>query len=206
MKTLICIFSLLLSWPVFAVDKESALDGTINQKDEKANIQLLANRLCSSLLNSQAFDDLTARDAFKSTIAKHLKISVNGNNTRKAVLDFFNLHKNDMICTVKNSKYSFPQHVMRRMIDMGIQEELFFDFLLEDDSDEYKGKVDLNIVYKNAEGVEETLLDYIETLLSDKSTKGLYNHDELRDLQESFEDQYGGKYLRYADKHPEFAL
>jgi hypothetical protein len=176
------------------------------EKDEATKIKVLANRLCSRLLASQAFDNLSARDAFKSTIANHLGIQVTGKNTRKKVIDFFNLNKNKMICTIENPKYSSPQHVMRRMIDMRIQEEVFFEFLLEDDSDEYKGKVDLNIVYKNAEGKEETMLDYIETIVSDTSTKGSYNHDELRDLQEMLQDQYGGKYVRYASRYPGFAL
>jgi hypothetical protein len=198
MKLLVLI-GLLLSFTVVAQEPDS-------DDEQNTLVSILANRICSRLLASQAFDNLSARVAFKSTIANHLGIPVTGKNTRKKVIDFFNLNKNKMICTIENPKYSSPQHVMRRMIDMKIQEEVFFEFLLEDDSDEYKGKVDLNFVYKNAQGKEETLLDYIETIVSDKSTRGSYNHDELRDLQEMLQDQYGGKYVRYAEKYPEYAL
>jgi hypothetical protein len=189
---------------------------------EKAELNKLANDICSRMLDSQGIDGLNARDEFKSTIARYLSIPKTGKNTRKKVIDFLNANKEYFVCTSEVSMYSFPQTVLRRLVDMKIQEEVFFEFLLEDDSDDYKGKADLNVIhiYKEGpthhginggyvyphKGEAETLLDYIETLLSTEETKSTYNHDELLDLQESLRDEYGAKYVRYANKYPEYAL
>ncbi|WP_157829065.1 hypothetical protein [Colwellia sp. 75C3] len=168
---------------------------------------MLANRLCDQLSNSETTDKLSGPMAFKSTIAEFIKQDVNSKDTRKKVIEFWNTNKAQFICTYGNLKYLTPQPVLRRIIDMNIQEEVFFEFLLEDEfNDEYQVNVDINIVHINPKGEAETLLDYIQSIRDDKSLAALYDFDELADLQESLQEEYGGKYVKYAKKYPEYAL
>jgi hypothetical protein len=90
---------------------------------------------------------------------------------------------------------------------MKLQEEVFFDFLLDDPNDDYTGVVDINVVFKNpnakASDKPETILDYIESIILDSSKKGYYDYEVLIDLKESLRDEFGGK---YAEKYPDFSL
>jgi hypothetical protein len=203
-KRFIYLITLLASLPIcaFATEPDKLYGGGVQSKE----MELLANRICSQLINSETTDKLSGPMAFKSSVAEYLKIDINAKDTRKKVIEFWNLKKDQLICTHKNIKYTSPQPVMRRIIDMKIQEEVFFEFLLEDENDDYEGKVDINIVHVNPKGESETVLDYIQSIRDDTSKAGHYDFDELADLQESLQEEYGGKYVKYAKQYPEYAL
>jgi len=201
MKLLVLV-SLLLSFNILAEGPLKLYDGSVQSKEMEG----LANNLCSQLIRSVSTGTLSGPMAFKSTIAEYTKIDVNAKDTRKKVIEFWNLKKNQLICTNKSIRYTSPQPVMRRIIDMRIQEEVFFEFLLEDEKDDYEGKVDINIVHINPSGESTTVLDYIQGICDDKSKALKYDCDELKDLQESLQNEYGGKYLKYAKKYPGHAL
>jgi len=197
---LLLLASLLLSFNALAAGPEKAYF-------ESKTMEVLANRLCNQLTRSETTDVLSGPMAFKFTIAKHLKLDVNATNTRKKVIEFWNVVNEQLICTHENNKYLTPQPVLRRIIDMNIQEEVFFEFLLEDEfNDEYESKVDINIFHINPKGEAETLLDYIQSIRNDNSKKGLYDFDELADLQKSLQEEYGGKYVKYAKQYPKYAF
>lgn len=227
MKSFICLVTILGSLSIFAKDVDPSkpcshctkpearglpntpdiahkmIENVINN-DKK--LKDLGNRICDNLTHSKTVDNLSAPMAFKSPIAEYLKIDVNAKDTRKKIIEFWNTNKDKLICTLESNKYITPQPVMRRVIDMNIQEDVFFNFLLEDENDEYGGSVDINIVHVNLKGESETVLDYIQSIRDDKSKAGYYDFDELRDLQESLQNEYGGKYLKYANKYPGYAL
>jgi len=197
---LLLLANLLLSFNALAAEPEKA-------HFESKEMKNLANRLYSELIRSESTEKISGPMAFKLTIANYLKIDVNAKDTRKKVIEFWNLNNDWLICTYENNKYLSPQPVLRRIIDMKIQEEVLFEFLLEDEfKDEYKGKVDINIVHINPKGEVETLLDYIQSIRNDNSKKGLYDFDELADLQESLQEEYSGKYVKYAKQYPKYTL
>jgi hypothetical protein len=226
-KSFICLVSIIGSFSTFAVNGDptqpcahcevseirgNQISGGLAQVSKLAEniqskeIEVLANRLCSQLIRSETTGTLSGPMAFKATIAKYLDIDVNAKDTRKKVIEFWNLKKDQLICTNVSDKYISPQPVMRRVIDMKIQEDVFFGFLLEDEDDEYEGKVDINIVHVNLKGESETVLDYIQSICDDKSRAVYYDCEELKDLQESLRSEYGGKYVKYAKKYPGYAL
>lgn len=197
-----CVVALYMPM-VFASDVDEAVESYFESK----TMEVLANRLCDQLSNSETTDKLSGPMAFKLTIVEFLKLDVDVKNTRKKVIEFWNTNKTQFICTYESSKYLTPQPVLRRIIDMKIQEEVLFEFLLEDEfNDEYEVNVNINIVHINPKGEAETLLDYIQSIRNDKSIAGKYDFDELADLQESLQEEYGGKYVKYAKKYPKYAL
>lgn len=84
----------------------------------------------------------------------------------------------------------YPQHYMKRVIDMHMTVEIFDEFLFYD-SDLFP--IDVNAV-QVVDGKRETLVDYIDFLL-DRSTsnQGRFNYNALRDRREVLVEEYGGK-------------
>ena len=63
-------------------------------------------------------------------------------------------------------------------------------------SDPENFPIDPNIVSVNQYGQEETLLDYIDRVLSSHDVVRKYNTDSIREVRDIIENEFGGKRAR----------
>jgi hypothetical protein len=87
-----------------------------------------------------------------------------------------------MVCTTEVFGLKPPQHILKRVIDMGLNNNFNFIFELEEN-------VNVNAVENG-----ETVIDYIDSILSDPDkNKNRYVFRDLKDLKEVLIQYYGAK-------------
>ncbi|MEH6537831.1 MAG: hypothetical protein V7719_15625, partial [Psychroserpens sp.] len=130
-----------------------------------------------------------------------------GSNMEKMILNFIGVSKEDPNYKEKLTKFwnensekficyegpedetRNPQHFMKRIVDLGMYNTVLYDFLLSDE-DEYSIDVNAIEIYK---GKEETLLDYLDSIIANPEKAKEYNMPEIKDLRGVIIEDYGAK-------------
>ena len=79
-----------------------------------------------------------------------------------------------------------PQHLSKRIIDMRLHKDVYYKYLLRDKEIDING---IDIV----NGRKETILDYIDGILSDPDAEDKYNVKEIKGLRRMFVKRFGAK-------------
>ena len=132
-------------------------------------------------------EDVGAR--LENYILKHLGISRKTKGYKLLVANFWNANSQDLICRTSTGGLRNPQHFMKRVVEMNMQNEALYDFILYD-PEEYPITVNHIEIYN---GKKETILDYIENILTTPGNDKKYNFQELQSLKRILIDEYGAK-------------
>ncbi|GFD96908.1 hypothetical protein KUL156_48160 [Alteromonas sp. KUL156] len=167
----------------------SAEEVTISNA-KKAEIATLANQICDTMLLYKNFGKPTYV-AFEKMVLKYLKkdaalVSDKSLGISNEVAAFWQQYHPYFICTSAHNGYTTPQHVLKRVVDMNVTASFYFEYFLHDKS------VNLNAV-EWVEGEPETLLDYLDKILADPQSKGLYDLETVRQLRGFVIKTYNGK-------------
>lgn len=157
----------------------SAEQATISDA-KKAEIATLANQICDTMMLYKNFRKPTYV-AFEKMVLKYLKKETEQGAEKTSgisneVTAFWQQYHPYFTCTTAHNGYTTPQHVLKRLVDMNDIIGFYFDYFLQDES------VNLNAV-EWVEGEPETLIDYLDKILADPQSKGLYDLETVRQLR-----------------------
>lgn len=205
MKRFICFVTILGSLSAFAVDSEPSkpcahcevkeasgnpvnTDGLAKVAKFAENIQSkemedLSNKICTELIKAQNSTGENSAIVIQREILNHLNITKKKSNYKKEVTKFWNDNLNQMVCTTPSVNNTSPQHLMKRVIEMGLNKEVYFNFIFE-----LADNINVNAVENG-----ETVIDYIDSILSNPDNETKYVFREIKDLREVLVDFYGAK-------------
>jgi hypothetical protein len=205
-KSFICLITIIGSLSTFAVDGDptqpcahcevsevrgNQITGGLAQvsklaeKMQSKEMQDLSNKICAELITAQEMSGENSAKVVQRILLKHLNITKESNNYKTKLTKFWNKNVSQMICTTPTVDNKYPQHVMKRVIDMRLDQQVFFNFILKLDLDE---GINVNAIENG-----KTVVDYIDKILSDPSNKTKYVFSEIKDLREVLTDYYGAK-------------
>lgn len=146
----------------------AAIDPTISD---------LADQICNAMVLYDSTGAGPIHEAFEIIILNHLGIDKETTpNYRLRVRDFWNENHEQMICRNEIQGLDSPQHILKRVIDMRNTTSFYFDYFISD------RQVNVNAIeYRN--GNPETVIDFIDTILSDPQAEELYDVQELGRLK-----------------------
>ena len=152
-------------------------DESIYQQKEltESDIKVIADKLCAivKFASSSEFSS----EKFKNVIYTQLKVSSSLSEKEKNLIvsNFLNKYKQKLICPEsKDDAFDRDLHLFKTALFEGVI-ELYDDILLDDEL----FNIDLN-AYQIVDGKKETVLDFIEKLLTTKF-KGDTSYELLRD-------------------------
>jgi hypothetical protein len=166
---------------------------------QSLEMEALSNEICSELITAQEVTGENSAKVLEGILLKHLKLTKQTASYKTQLTQFWNSKLNQMICTTPSVDNKSPQHVMHRVIDMRLDQQVFFNFIFKLDYDE---GINVNAVtFNNDTGEPETVVDYIDGILIDSNNETKYVFWEIKDLREVLIDYYGGK--RVSELSPE---
>jgi hypothetical protein len=144
-------------------------------------IEDLSINICRSALTFRNASAKTAGESIEYMILKFLNTSQDDPNHKAILTKFWNENNEKCICYDDGStgRTRNPQHFLKRIVDLGMYTSVLNDFLL---SNPFKFPIDVNAV-EIYNGKEETLLDYLNEILSNPENDGKYNFQELQSLR-----------------------
>tara|TARA_Y100000385_G_scaffold252241_1_gene275562 strand:+ start:132 stop:767 length:636 start_codon:yes stop_codon:yes gene_type:complete len=145
-----------------------------------AEVKIIRDKLCMniSFASHAGFDP----GKFKKVILEGLGLDNNIDNATQVVSSFLNKYKQDLVCPkLKSRKGSRDMHIFKSAITSGVAE--LFDELLDEDLYD----IDYN-AYEIVDGKKETLLDYLDEIIS----SGQYDNDDMELLRDDIIEA-GGK-------------
>ena len=170
---------------VFASAEETTLSDA-----KKAEVATFANQLCDTMMLYKNFRKPTYF-AFEKMVLKYLKMETKQGAEKTVgisneVAAFWQQYHPYFTCTTAHNGYTTPQHVLKRLVDMNDITGFYFDYFLQDES------INLNAV-EWVKGEPETLLDYLDKILADPHSKGLYDLETVKQLRGFVIKTYNGK-------------
>lgn len=144
---------------------------------EDISIRLLADQICDAMIAYDMTGIGPVHEAFEMMILDHLNIDKNATpNYRINIREFWNQHHEQMICQSEAPGYESPQHILKRVVDMGGTVNFYFGYFLAD------RQVNVNAI-EMRNGQPETVVDYLDTILQDPQSQYVYDVDEVRRLR-----------------------
>jgi hypothetical protein len=132
----------------------------------------LASRICNA--SYLAFGGAEPAKFLNAAILSQLGVDLNHPNRSQIISDFFNENHDNLICNgMSHKKHREYEHIFKRAI---AHKE--YGFLYH-----YAGNEEYSInfnTYEIVDGKKETLLDYVDMILSDPVKRDEYNIDELK--------------------------
>ncbi len=183
LKQIFAVLVLLLAVTMQAQNTENKIS------DEQ--IEYITKKLCSSALAYRAGNAKTAGKDIEDIIINFLGTSRNDQDYKKIITKFWNENNEKIICNDEGSTKDTrnPQHFMKRIVDLGMYQSVFYDFLLSD-PDSYSINVNAIEIYN---GKEETLLDYIDYILNKPNASSEYNVKEIQNVRDWLIEGYNAK-------------
>lgn len=173
-----------------APTRSTSMFSELNHAIKKEDLKVFANNLCYMAEMSYGHDDAAKR--IEDQILAKLKVTRNTPNYKQKILKFWNNTSPYLVCTVPSKLKPHartPQHFMKRVLDLNMELTIFDEFLLYD-SEELP--INVNAV-ETINGKRETVLDYLDSIINDKSKHKYYQMQVIRDLREILIDEYGAK-------------
>jgi hypothetical protein len=156
-------------------------------------IEALSNEMCGELIKAQEMTGKNSAKVLEKILLKHLNLTKKNANYKRQLTQFWNSKLNQMICTTPSVHNKSPQHLMHRVIDMKLDQQVFFNFIFDLEENESEG-INVNVVtFNNDTGKPETVIDYIDAILSDSNNETKYVLREIKDLREVLIDYYNAK-------------
>ena len=167
------------------------MNGSLSDVEKIANARdpklvELSNTICKNLSRHLAQGYSTPQDIFENNILDYLEISKDTPNYRKHITKFWNKNFSNLVCTWADFGMTAPQHLSKRIIDMRLHKDVYYKYLLRDKEIDING---IDIV----NGRKETILDYIDGILSDPDAEDKYNVKEIKGLRRMFVKRFGAK-------------
>jgi len=176
---------LCLTTVVSAADPLKLYGGGVQSQE----MEDLSNKICGKLIVAQESTGENSAKVIERSLLKHLNITKKTPSYKTTLTKFWNKNLDQMICTRRVVGLKAPQHIMKRVIDMRLDSGVYFDFIFE-----LNDNVKVNAISLNSEtGQPETVVDYIDTILTDPSNKTKYVFREIKDLKEVLIDEYNAK-------------
>lgn len=205
MKNIICLICILSCFSVFASNDDPAKpciecsekqarglpsSGNLEQvtklgtKLQTKKMEDLSNEICAELVYAQSTTGENSGKVMEKILLKHLNITKKTPHSKKKLTQFWNKNLSQMVCTTEVFGLKSPQHVLKRVIDMGINNNVYFNFVFE-----LEENVNVNAIENG-----ETVIDYIDSILSDPDkNKNKYVFRDIKDLREVLIEYYGAK-------------
>lgn len=171
----------------------AAQDARLTQIAEGTNWEALSRALC--LTADAYFGHNEGGEKVEDIFLRHLGITRSTTGYRDQVIAFWNANSEKLICRHECSKKPYarvPQHFMKRVVDLRMENQIFYEFLL-DDSETWQ--VDVNAI-EMIDGRAETLLDYLDGIRADPSRHHRYDLDQIAEFREYIVEEYGAKTAR----------
>jgi hypothetical protein len=180
-KYLLLVFVVLFSFNTQAQNET---------KIDDARIEDLSIRICRSALTFRNASAKTAGESIEYMILKFLGTSKEDPNHKVILTKFWNENSEKLICYEgPEDETRNPQHFLKRIVDLGMYNSVLYDFLLYDE-DEYPIDVNTVEIYN---GKEETLLDYLDQIISNPEKAKEYNIKEVKLLRLTILEDYNAK-------------
>ncbi|MBS7668149.1 hypothetical protein [Croceicoccus gelatinilyticus] len=171
----------------------AAQDARLAQIADETNWENLSRELC--VVADAYFGYNEAGEKVEDVFLDHFGITRSTPDYRDQVIAFWNANSEKLICRNKCSKKPYarvPQHFMKRVVDLRMENQIFYEFLL-DDSDTWQ--VNVNAI-EMIDGRAETLLDYLDGIRADPSRHHHYDLDQIAEFREYIVEEYGAKTAR----------
>jgi hypothetical protein len=188
-----------LSFSLFAADNNEPQELSGNAAlDDVAKLQNLAGDpkvrefakdLCLTMMNAGE----TGKDivqVMENDILGYMEITRETPEYQEKIISFWNANKNDFICKGKvTSKTRETEHLMKRAIALSLHDKVFDGFFFN--TDEYD--FDYNAI-ELVDGEPETVLDYLDKVISDPDASKKYVVENIIELRNSLRDEFGAMY------------
>ncbi|OAD39924.1 hypothetical protein [Polaribacter atrinae] len=171
-KYLLLVFVVLFSMNTQAQNETKIDDAKLND---------FIKKLCLSGLAFRTSDSRQAGQDIEELILNFLGLTKEDPNYKEKLTKFWNENNHKFICHEEGTtKFTrTPQHFLKRIVDLGMHKSVLGDFLL---SNPYKYPINVNTV-EIYNGKEETLLDYLDAIISNPDNKEKYNIPEIKSLR-----------------------
>lgn len=143
-------------------------------------IEDLSKKICSFALAVRTLSASTAGEDIEDIILNFLDTNRDNPNYKAIITKFWNENNEKLICYEGPADETrSPQHFMKRIVDLGMYSTVLNGFLL---SNPFKYPIDVNAV-EIYNGKEETLLDYLDEIISNPESEKRYNIQEMESLR-----------------------
>lgn len=163
-------------------------------KLDARQIKRLSGRICGTLTDFAARDhDISMGDKIEEYLLKYSGVDRSLTGYKARLAEFWNTYSSDIICRANGSN-SFPkQHFFSRAIIHDFPIWVFKDYFF---NDSINFPIDPNVITVNQYGQKETILDYIDRVLSDPDAADSLNDHHIKEIRDIIENDFGGKRVR----------
>ena len=147
----------LLALPIFASPAEPR-DGAA----------LIGQQICDYAL-SYHHGGKSPGAAMEFVVSIHLDFDETDPDYQSKVLQWWNAHSDQVICVEETAGYESPQHVLKRIFEMGAWDSFFREYLSQPGLESF----DLNSI-EMVDGRPETLLDYLDMIIAKEGIDEAY--------------------------------
>jgi hypothetical protein len=146
--------------------------------------------MCGVMSSAKALDRSNLVFKINALILDYLKIKPSEyvtqdeiNNYSNEIIAFWNNYSDKLVCSIEeNDCYCVirnPQSVLKRAISLNLYYEIYFGYLMKFGP----GKIDFNTI-EIVNGERETILDYINTIISHEKFDEFYEQKNVLRLRE----------------------
>ena len=185
LKTTFTTLTLVLYLSLSAIGNTYASNGF-----EGSRLRSLAQSICG--FYSAAGADF--QSSFEKVVTDDMHINDGiSNPTPKQKVDFLNRHKQMMTCGSGERKKHYMMEAFNRSAHIALFQDIFRrNYIAKDRS----ARIDVNVVsYSGLNGQPESLLDYMDRILTDKSNDAYYLK-EVAKLKKYFIKKLGAKHFK----------
>lgn len=154
-----------------------------------SEIRNLASDMCNYLMIANSSDASNSGEVIEDYILSFNSWTRETEDYQQKVSEFWNQHSEHFICENHTHFYK-KQHFFMRVIDMQMYTPILIEYLLKDET---TYPIDVNVI-QNINGTEETVLDYIDSILNDSTAHSRYEISEIREIREILVTFYNAKH------------
>ena len=150
-------------------------------------VKVLANQLCDTMLLYKNMGKRSPHVAFERGVLYFLNINPKETpNYRAEISKFWNQYSEHMICTNESVGFESPQHLLKRVVDMGSVTSFYFEYFLQDEN------INVNAI-EWKDGQPETVVDYLDSILADPNSEYIYDLETVKQLRSFLVSRIGAK-------------
>jgi hypothetical protein len=174
----------------YAFSADTSRDAYKDENIKKTKLEDLVQKVCSKIMHAKNSQNKEIVDEVGKSIEKillsYLDKSRSSKNYKKEIATFWNKYHESFICK-QNTHYG-NKHLFKVVVDMQMQTPVLLDYFLHEDN---KYKINVN-AYEIVEGKPETVLDYLDNIVTGNGGGLEYDIPAIKELIEIFEDEYKG--------------
>lgn len=157
---------------------------------EDQRFRSMVKHVCGMLSEAARSDVRTIARDIEDAVLAHNGWDRSTVNYRLKFSQFFNENSTKFICSNDSHLYS-TQHLFQRAINLRAYTPFLMNFLLADEN-EYP--IDVNVITTNFKGEQESLLDFVDAILSSFNADLNFNVEEIKELREVLIIHYNAKH------------